>query len=149
MCLLSKRELGFEGIVRVDQIKKLKTLQIPKKFVFSRRGRLRVLHGELSRALTFGLFVARRPLREPLLSSHFRPLRCQAEASAAGALSSWGMSLPPQSLLRPLFKWCPKKGPSYLIIGPKRRKAGSREAALLEQAEEPSLHTGHQTPLLA
>ena len=60
----------------------------------SRRGRLRVLHGELSRALTFGLFVARRPLREPLSSSHFRPLRCEAEASAAGALAPRGWRAP-------------------------------------------------------
>ena len=86
----------------------------------SRRGRHRVLHGELSRALTLGLFVARprplprgpsrpaaggllrawlsgfsprtpsRPSWRALSSSHLRPLRCEAEASAAGAITPRG-----------------------------------------------------------
>jgi len=81
-----------------------------------RHGRLRVLHGELSRTLTFGIFVARTKLlprgparrlggsstRTPsrlswraLSSSHLRPLRCEAEASAAGTLAPRGWRAPP------------------------------------------------------
>ena len=90
----------------------------------SRRGRHRVLHGELSRALTFGLFVARprlpsrgpsrpaagglirarfsgflprtasRPSWRALQSSHLRPLRCEAEASVAGASAPRGRRAP-------------------------------------------------------
>ena len=90
----------------------------------SRRGRLRVLHGELSRALTFGLFVARprlpsrgpsrpaaggllrawcsgfspqtasRPSWRALSSSRLRPLRCEAEASAARNIASRGWRAP-------------------------------------------------------
>ena len=39
-------------------------------------------------------WTSSRPLREPLSSSHFRPLRCEAEASAAGALAPRGWLAP-------------------------------------------------------
>ena len=87
----------------------------------SRRGRLRVLYESPSRALSLGLFVARpkflqrgpsrpaaggllrawlvgfsprTPLREPLSRALSRPLRCEAEVSAAGALAPRGWLAP-------------------------------------------------------
>ena len=90
----------------------------------SRHGRHRVLHGEPSRALTFGPLVARprlpprgpsrpaaggllrawlsglsprtpsRPSWRALSSSHLWPLSCEAEASAAGAITPRGWRAP-------------------------------------------------------